>query len=131
MILLGRNYMGYAAGTVVELPASTEAALIASGNATNSAGPPTSGAVSTTARSGCVAFAIGAASLVVTHPDVTTQSQIIASVNQAAADATLLRVERIVPANGSFTIHGTAAATAVTLVKWALVNPNGSLSAPI
>lgn len=130
-VLLGKNYAGYASGTIVELPASTEAALIASGQATNSAGPPTAGAVSTTANSGCVTVAAAAASLVVTHPNVTAQSIVVAVVNQAAADGTFLRVERVVPAAGSFTIYGTAAATAATLVKWAIVNPNGSLSGPI
>lgn len=130
-VLLGKAYMGYASGTIVELPASTEATLIASGQATNSAGPPTAGAVTTTANSGCVTVAAAASSVTVTHAGVTTQSQITATVNQAAADATLLRVERIVPANGSFTIYGTAAATAATLIKWAIVNPNGSFTAPI
>jgi len=132
-VLLGgaRGYAGYAAGTIVELPASTEAALIASGQATLSAGPPTAGPVSTTANSGCVTVAAAAASIVVTHPGVTVQSQIAATVAQAAADGTFLRVERIVPANGSFTIYGTAAATAATLVKWAIINPNGSFTAPI
>lgn len=131
-VLLGiRGYAGYAAGTIVELPASTEAALIAAGQATNSAGPPTAGAVSTTANSGCVTFAAAAASLVVTHPGVTTQSIITAMINQAAADGTLLDIVRVVPAAGSFTLYGNAAATAATLVKWAIVNPNGSFSAPI
>jgi hypothetical protein len=130
-VLLGRTYMGYASGTIVELPASTEAALIAAGQAVTSAGPPTAGAVSTTANSGCVTFAAAAASLVVTNPNVTVQSIVVAYINQAAADATMLDIVRIVPAAGSFTIHANAAATAATLVKWAIVNPNGSLSAPI
>lgn len=129
-VLLGRSYAGYASGTIVELPTSTEATLIAAGQATNSAGPPTPGAVTTTANSGCVTIAAGLSSLVVTHASVSVQSQIFAAVNQAAADGTLLRVERIVPAAGSFTIYGTAAATAATLIKWAILNPNGSFTSP-
>lgn len=130
-VLLGKNYMGYLSGTIVELPASTEAALIASGQATTSAGPATSGNVTTNANSGSVTVAAAAASLTVTNPNVTVQSIIFAVVAQAAADGTFLRVERVVPAAGSFTIYGTAAATAATIVDWAIVNPNGSFSAPI
>lgn len=131
-VLLGsRGYAGYAGGTIVELPASTEAALIAANQAVTSAGPPTAGAVTTTANSGCVTFAAAAVSLVVTNPNITAQSQITAVVNQSVADATALRVERILPAAGSFTIFVTAAATAATLVKWAVVNSNGSLAPPI
>lgn len=125
-VLLGKNYQGYASGTIVELNASTEAALIAAGQATDSAGPPTAGAVTTTASQGCVTVAAAAASLVVTNPNITTRSVIYAMVNQAAADATALRVERVVPAAGSFTIHMTAAATAATLVKWAILLPGGT-----
>ncbi len=130
-VLLGKAYAGYASGTIVELPASTEAALIASGQATNSAGPPTAGAVTTTANSGCVTIAAGASSVVVTQPNVSPQSQISATVAQAAADGTLLRVERIVPAAGSFTIYGTANATAATLIKWAILNADGTMSKPV
>lgn len=130
-ILLGKNYAGYQAGTIVELPASTEAALIGSGQAQLSAGPATAGAVSTTANSGSVTFAAAAASLVVTNPNVTIQSIIYAVVAQAAADATALRVERVVPGAGFFTIYVTAAATAATIVDWAIINPNGSFAAPL
>lgn len=130
-VLLGaRGYAGYAGGTIVELPASTEASLIASGQAVTSVGPPTSGPVTTTATSGCVTVAAAAASIVVTNPLVTVQSIIMAVVAQAAADGTFLRVERVVAAAGSFTIFGTAAATAATMVDWAIINPNGSLTNP-
>lgn len=130
MVLLGKSYLGYAAGTIVELPASVEAALIASGQATDSAGPPTTGNVTTTATQGCAAIAAGASSVTITNPLISKQSFVDAVVAQAAADATLLRVERVVPANGSVTIYGTANATATTLIKWAIINPNGSLSNP-
>lgn len=125
MVLLSRPYAGYAAGTIVQLSTNEEAALIAQGLATSSAGPVTSGAVTTTKTAGRVTFAIGAASLVVTNPNVDANSKIFAVVNQAAADGTLLRVERIVPAAGSFTIFGTAAATAATVVDWILLDVSG------
>ncbi len=129
-VTLLRPYLGYAQGTVVELPASTEAALIAAGQATTSAGPATSGAVTTTATSGSVTIAAGASSLVVTNSLVTVQSIIFAVVAQAAADGTLLRVERVVPAAGSFTIYGTANATAATIIDWAIIPPLGLSSIP-
>lgn len=129
-VLLGRNYAGYAAGTIVELPASTEAALIASGGATTSAGPATAGAVTTTALQGSVTIGAGTSSLVVTNASVTPQSIIYAIVAQAAADGTLLRVERVVASAGFFTIYGTANATAAVIVDWAILNPTGALTTP-
>lgn len=129
-VLLGsRGYAGYAGGTIVELQASTEAALIAAGQATDSAGPPTTGNVTTTALSGCAAIAAGASSVTITNTNITKQSKVFAVVAQAAADATLLRVERIVCANGSVTIYGTANATATTLIDWAVMS-EGSMSNP-
>lgn len=130
MILLNKSYAGYTSGTIVELPASVEAALIASGGAVDSAGPVTPGNVTTTANQGRVGIAAGASSVVVTHAAVNKQSVVTADVAQAAADGTLLRVERVVPADGSFTIYGTANATAAVSIKWAIVNPNGSFTNP-
>jgi DNA-binding transcriptional regulator of glucitol operon len=127
MVLLGRSYKGYAAGTIVQLSTQEETALIAQNLATNSAGPVTSGAVSTTAQSGRVSIAAGQSSVVVTHPQVDANSKILAYVNQAAADGTLLRVERIVPAAGSFTIYGTANATAAVTIDWCLLMISGEL----
>lgn len=129
-VLLNRSYQGYAAGTVVELSASTEAALIASGQATASAGPPTPGPVTTTATSGCVAIPAGSSSVVITNPLISPQSQVFAAISQAAGDATLTFIMRIIPANGSVTITGSAAATAATSVDWAILNPNGSFTSP-
>jgi hypothetical protein len=120
MVLLNRAYGGYAAGTIVQLPKDTEDALVAQGLASVSAGPPTTGAVSATYFTGKAAIAAAASSVVVTHPACNISSQVFAVVAQAAADGTLLRVERVVPAAGSFTIHGTANATATTLINWAL-----------
>ena len=128
MILLAKAYGGYAAGTIVQFSTTIEAALIAAGIGTTSAGPVTTGAVSTTMPAGRVAIAAGSSSVVVTNPNVTTESKIFAVVAQAAADGTLLRVERIVPANGSFTIYGTANATATTTIDWAILGPFGGLA---
>jgi hypothetical protein len=127
MILLSRAYGGYATGTIVELPADTEAALIAQGLATTNAGPPTGGAVTSTYNSGTVSVPIAGTSLVVTCAQCTPSSKVLAYVSQAAADATALRVERIVPAAGSFTIFVTAAATAATSVDWALLPSTGGM----
>jgi hypothetical protein len=127
MILLSRGYRGYVAGTIVQLPTSTEAALVAQGLATVSAGPVTPGAVSTDMSSGRVGIAAGSSSVVVTNPNVTTESKITAVIAQAAADGTLLRVERILPAAGSFTIYGTANATAAVAIDWLLQMVSGEL----
>lgn len=128
MVLLSRPYKGYAAGTIVQLSTNEEAALIAQGMATTSAGPVTTGAVTTTATSGRVAIAAGASSVVVTNPNVDANSKVFAVINQAAADGTLLRVERIVPAAGQFTIFGTANATATTSIDWILLSVSGAFT---
>lgn len=129
MILLLRAYGTYPAGSVIQLPTSAESALIAQNLASTSAGPVTTGAVTATGMNqGRVAFAAGAASLTVTHAGVTAESKVYAVVAQAAADATLLRVERVLCANGSFTIYGTAAATATTTVDWVLMLPTGEIT---
>lgn len=128
MILLGRSYAGYAAGTIVQLPTNVETALIAQGLATTSAGPVTPGAVTTTAAQGRVGIAAGQSSVVVTNPNITAESKVFAVVAQAAADGTLLRVERVLCAAGSFTIYGTANATAAVVIDWALLGPQGGLT---
>lgn len=124
-VLLNKDYAGYAAGTVRQLRTSTETALIAQGLAASSSAAITTGAVTTTEMQGRVSIAAGASSLVVTNPNITTESKVFAVVAQAAADGTLLRVERIVCAAGSFTIYGTANATAATLIDWMVLNPLG------
>lgn len=124
-VLLSRPYAGYASGAIVELEASTEAALIAQGLAVTSSSVPTTGAVTANVNSGTAAIAAGASSVVVTNAMVTANSKIWACVGQAAADGTLLRVERVVPAAGSFTIYGTANATATTVIDWCVLNPSG------
>lgn len=119
------GYGGYPSGSIVEFPASTESALIASGQAVASAGPATIGPVTTNSYQGSVTFAAGASSLVVTNENIAAQSLVHAYISQAAADATALRVERVVAAAGSFTIYLSAAATSAVSVKWALLNYDG------
>jgi len=121
MLTLNRAYGGYAAGTIVSLPADTESALIAQGlGVTSAAGPVTGGAATATYFTGRAGVAIAATSVVITHAACTVSSTVFAQVAQAAADGTALRVERVVPAAGAFTIHVTAAATALTSVNWML-----------
>ncbi len=121
-ITLLRAYNGTPSGATVEYTAELEAALIAQGIAiTALVANITTGAQTTSAWSGTVAVAIGASSIVVTNSLIKANSKVWACVAQAAADGTLLRVERVVCADGSVTIYGTANATAVTLIDWAIL----------
>ena len=121
-VLLNRAYGGYVSGAVVTLDAPTESALIAQGLASAStAASTTVGAATANTYTGLAASAAGASSVVVTNSLVNANTYVTAVVSQAAADGTLLRVERVVPAAGSFTIYGTANATATTLIRWAIV----------
>lgn len=124
-VLLNRAYGAFPAGAIVTLPASTEAALIAQNIAQNSVATPTTGAYTSNEFQGRAVIAAGASSVVITNPNVNAGSKIFAVVAQAAADGTLLRVERIVPALGSFTIYGTANATAATVIDWSIIRPSG------
>ena len=124
-VLLNRAYQGYVAGATVVLDATTEAALVAQGLASVSASTPTTGAATANALQGRAAIAAGASSVVITNGYVNAGTKIYAVVAQAAADGTLLRVERIVPAAGSFTIYGTANATATTVIDWSVILPSG------
>jgi hypothetical protein len=125
-VLLSRAYAGYPAGATVELPTNTESALIAQGLATSAASNTiTTGNATANTLSGTAAIAAAASSVTITNDKVDANSKIYAVVAQAAADGTLLRVERIVCAAGSFTIYGTAAATATTYVDWAVLVPGG------
>lgn len=117
-VLLNRAYGAYPAGAIVELPASTEAALITQNLAQASAATPTSGAISSNEMQGVAVIPAGAASVVITNPNVTASTKINAYVSQAAADTTLTAILRIVCANGSFTIYGPANATAATVCRW-------------
>jgi hypothetical protein len=123
-VLLNKAYAGYLAGTVVNLPTNVETALVAQGLAsTSTRASTTPGAVTANVLQGTCAIAAGASSIVITNDKVDANSIVVAYVSQAAADGTLLRVERVLPAAGSFTIYGTANATATTLVSWAVLSP--------
>lgn len=131
-VLLTRPYANYSVGQTIQLPTNIENSLIAAGIATlvatTASAAVTQGALSTNLPAGRCTIAIGASSVVVTNPSVDVNSKIFAVINQAAADGTLLRVERVVPGAGSFTIFGTANATAATVVDWAMLGPFGGVS---
>lgn len=129
-VLLRNAYAGYLAATVVELPFSTEQSMIAQGLATAALPSAiTPGNVTANMVQGAVAVPAAATSLTVTNNLITPNSIVMAVVAQAVADATALRVERIVCVAGSFTIYMTAAATAATLVDWAIIaSPGMSVS---
>lgn len=122
-VLLNQPFKGYPSGQIVNLPKSIETALIARGNAQASTAVVTAGNVTTSLMRGTAGIAIGASSVTITNENVTRDSTVNAIVNQASADATALRVERIsIVADGAFTIYVTANATAVTQVNWNVVN---------
>ena len=128
MILLSRPYGGYNAGTIVQLSTNLEAQLIAQGFGTNSAGPVTSGSVSTSLPSGRVGVAAAGTSVVVTNPTITTESKFSVFLSNAAADTTATFVSRITPVNGSVTFTLNAAATAAVAIDWAVLGPFGGLT---
>lgn len=129
-IALTKGYAGIAAGSVVKLATNLEASLIAQGYATTSSAALTTGAQTMNLNSGTVSVPIGSSSVVVTNSLVDANSKIYAVVAQAAADGTLLRVERVVAAAGSFTIYGTANATAATTIDWSILMPAGETNLP-
>lgn len=127
MILLSKAYSGYAAGTIVQLSTQAEAALVAQGLASVSAGPVTAGAVTTTEVSGRLGIAAAGSSVVLTNPKITTESKFVAGLSNAAADATALYITRIAPANGSVTFTLNAAATGIVAIDWTLLMVSGQL----
>ena len=62
-----------------------------------------------------------------TNPNITTESKIIAYLSNAAADGTALYITRITPAAGSVTFTLNAAATAAVAIDWAIVLFAGEL----
>jgi len=86
----------------------------------DSSGTP--GAATINSARGRCAIAAAASSVVITNSYVTASSVVLAVIDQAAADATLLEVVRVTPAAGSFTIYGNAAATATTTVRFVVLN---------
>lgn len=134
-VLLSRAYGGYSAGQTVQVPTSLENSIVAAGAgtvaSTSASAAVTTGALSTNLPAGRCTVPIGSSSVVVTNPLVDVNSKIYAVINQAAADATLLRVERIVPSAGFFTIYGTANATAAVSIDWAIFTPFGGLTSSL
>lgn len=121
-VLLNRAYMGMLAGTTVKLTTNAETGLIAQGLASAAlTANITTGNVIANLNAGTAAIAAGANSVTIANNMVDANSKVWAVVAQAAADTTLLRIERIVCAAGSFTIYGTANATAATIIDWALI----------
>ena len=129
-VLLNKAYAGNATGTIREFSAELEAALIAQGIASDSTvASVTVGAQTCNTYTGTAAIAAGASSVVITNELIKENSRVWAVVAQAAADGTLLRVERVASAAGSFTIYGTANATATTLIDWAIIPSIGFVPA--
>lgn len=126
MILLSKSYNGYLAGTIVQLSTQAEAALIAQGYATASAGPVTPGNVTTTEVAGRVGIAAAGTSVVITNSRFTTESKFNVNLSNAAADATATGF-RVTPANGSVTIALNAASTGVVALDWVLLMVSGEL----
>jgi hypothetical protein len=124
-VTLTRAYQGYTQGQVVDLPKELEDSLVAQHIAT-AGGTLTTGALSTTVAptgsqlvfAGYANVPIGASSVAITVPGVTTQHKGWGAVAQAAADGTLLRVERVNCTANTVTVYGTANATAVTRVAY-------------
>lgn len=125
MVLLNQSYGGYAAGTIVQFATSLEAALIAQGRATSSAGPVTPGNVSTTQNRGRVGIAAAATTVVVTNPAFTAESRFAAYLSNAAADTTAVYITRIIPAAGQVSFVVNAAATAAVAIDWLLLVDQG------
>lgn len=126
MILLSRPYAGYLAGTIVQLSTQAEAALIAQGFATTSAGPVTAGAVTTSEVSGRVGIAAAGTSVVITNPRFTTESKFAVNLSNIAGDTTATGF-RVTPAAGSVTITLNAASTGIVALDWVLLMISGEL----
>jgi hypothetical protein len=126
MILLNKAYGGYLAGTIAQFPTSVEAALIAQGLATLSAGPVTPGNVNAgNQQQGRAGIAAGGTSVVITNGLIQTESKVYAYLSNAAADTTALYITRIQCTSnpGAITITLNAAATAAVSVDWFILGP--------
>ncbi len=125
-VSLNRSYQGFAAGTVVDLDAATEAALITQGIASSSSAAITAGNQSITAVpapwtpvvAGYAAIAAAATNVVITIPGVTAQHKAWAVIAQSGADATLTSLVRVLCGAGTVTITGNAASTAQVRVAF-------------
>ena len=128
MIFLNKAYRGYAAGTIVQLQTSMEAAAIAQGIASNNVGPVTAGAVTTDLTQGRLGIAAAGTSVVLTNPNITAETKFVAFLSNAAADATALSITRITPAIGSATFTLNAASTGIVAIDWAIVMFAGEIA---
>lgn len=130
-VTLLKAYAGLSQGQTAEFTQELETALIAQGLAiAATANTATPGAITQNTVYGTAIIPAGQSSVVVTNSMITVNSVVHAVVSQAAADGTLLRIERIVPAAGLVTIYGTANATAAVTVTWAIITPPGFTPAP-
>jgi hypothetical protein len=86
----------------------------------NSSASP--GAATLNTPTGLSAIASSASSVVITNSLVTANSIVLAQIVQAAADATLTNIVRVVPGAGTFTIYGNATATAAVTVGWIVLS---------
>ena len=121
-VLLSRSYMGRNSGDTAQFGKTAEDTLIAAGLATTALDTAlTTGAYTQNTQQGKAAIAAGQSSVVITNGLVDVNTKVISYVSQAAADTTLLRVERIVVGAGTFTIFGTANATATTVIAWSVL----------
>jgi hypothetical protein len=128
LVTLLRPYGGYQAGQSVGFTGSTEAALVASGQAVN-ATTVTAGPLTTNQPAGVCAVPAGQGSVVITNPLINPQARVWAVISQLAADATATHVTRVVTVAGSMTIFVNANATANTQIDWS-IGYSGSLSNP-
>lgn len=122
-VILNKAYFGLPSGNTEMLsPTNVETALIAQNSASSGlAANITTGAKTLNMSQGRAAIAAGASSVVITNSLVDANTKIFAVVAQSAADGALLRVERVLAAAGSFTIFGTANASATTFIDWAIL----------
>ena len=127
MIFLNKAYRGYAAGTIVQLQTSMEAAAVAQGIGAANAGPVNPGAVTTDLTQGRLGISAGP-SVVLTNPNITAETKFVAYLSQAAADATAFNIARIVPAVGSATFFLNAPSTGVVAIDWAIVMFAGEIA---
>lgn len=88
------------------------------GLSADSSGTP--GAATQHTTKGRVAVAAGQSQVTVTNRHVQASSFVVAQISQVTADATATHVVRTTPAAGLFTITLNAAATAATVVDYAL-----------
>lgn len=98
-------------------PAAVKTSNLAATLTDSSATP---GNVTNNTPRGRAAFAIGGSAVTVTSSLVTAASTVLVTLE--TVDTTLTEIRTVVPAAGSFTVTGNAAATGVTKFSWLVVN---------